>query len=363
MTEQLVDRFGRVHRDLRISLTDRCSLRCTYCMPADGVPWLARSTMLTTEEIVHVARVGVDLGITEIRLTGGEPLLRVDIVDVVRRLTALLGPSGRPPEVSLTTNALRLPGLASPLKDAGLSRVNISLDTLDRQKFLQLTRRDKLVETLAGIAAADAAGLHPVKINAVAMRGVNDDEVVELTRFAVDRGYQMRFIEQMPLDAGHTWDRNEMVTQAEILERLRGAFELTEVPGRGAAPAELWTVDGGPATVGVIASVTAPFCGACDRLRLTADGQLRACLFSQGETDTRSILRGGEAVPAQLGVGPDQALRIGTTAADRPAPIPADVDEALAEAYRRCLAGKKAGHDIDDPSFLQPDRPMSAIGG
>lgn len=355
----LADRFGREHRDLRISLTDRCSLRCTYCMPADGVPWLARSTMLSTDEIVHVARVGVDLGITEIRLTGGEPLLRVDIVDVVRRLAALPGS----PAVSLTTNALRLPGLASSLKDAGLSRVNISLDTLDRQKFLQLTRRDKLVETLAGIAAADAAGLHPVKINAVAMRGVNDDEVVALTRFAVSRGYQMRFIEQMPLDAGHTWDRTEMVTQAEILSRLTSAFTLTEVPGRGAAPAELWTVDGGPATVGVIASVTAPFCGACDRLRLTADGQLRACLFSQTETDTRAILRGSEAVPAQLGIGPDQAMRIGTAAAPRPVPAPEGVDEALAAAFRRCLAGKKAGHDIDDPSFLQPDRPMSAIGG
>ncbi|KQY46306.1 GTP 3',8-cyclase MoaA [Cellulomonas sp. Root137] len=362
MTEQLVDRFGRVHRDLRISLTDRCSLRCTYCMPAEGVPWLARSTMLSTEEIVHVARVGVSLGITEIRLTGGEPLLRVDIVDVVRRLTALTGPAGSP-EVSLTTNALRLPGLASDLKDAGLSRVNISLDTLDRAKFLSLTRRDKLVETLAGIAAADAAGLHPVKINAVAMRGVNDDEVVELTRFAVERGYQMRFIEQMPLDAGHTWDRAEMVTQAEILARLRAEFTLEEVPGRGAAPAELWTVDGGPATVGVIASVTAPFCGACDRLRLTADGQLRACLFSQTETNVRDLLRGSEEPPAQIGVGPGQAVRIGTDAPVRPAATPADVDTALADAYRRCLAGKKAGHDIDDPSFLQPDRPMSAIGG
>jgi len=332
----LTDRFGRVHRDLRISLTDRCSLRCTYCMPADGVPWLARSTMLTTDEIVQVARVGVENGITEIRLTGGEPLLRVDVVDVVRRLTALTGPSGSP-EVSLTTNALRLPALASPLRDAGLSRVNISLDTLDRARFISLTRRDRLVETLAGIAAADAAGLRPVKLNAVAMRGVNDDEVVALTRFAVDRGYQMRFIEQMPLDGGHTWDRTEMVTQAEILARLNAEFTLTEVPGRGAAPAELWTVDGGPATVGVIASVTAPFCGSCDRLRLTADGQLRACLFSQGETDVRSLVRSE-----------------GSTA---------DVDAAIADAYRRCLAGKKAGHDIDDPSFLQPTRPMSAIGG
>jgi cyclic pyranopterin phosphate synthase len=332
----LTDRFGRVHRDLRISLTDRCSLRCTYCMPADGVPWLARSTMLTTDEIVRVARVGVEHGITEIRLTGGEPLLRVDVVDVVRRLTALTGPTGSP-EVSLTTNALRLPALASPLADAGLSRVNISLDTLDRARFIELTRRDRLVETLAGIAAADAAGLAPVKINAVAMRGVNDDEVVALTRFAVDRGYQMRFIEQMPLDGGHTWDRTAMVTQAEILERLTAEFTLTEVPGRGSAPAELWTVDGGPATVGVIASVTAPFCGSCDRLRLTADGQLRACLFSQGETDVREIVRGDG--------------------------VPTAVDAAIADAYRRCLAGKKAGHDIDDPTFLQPTRPMSAIGG
>ncbi|CAM5787559.1 GTP 3',8-cyclase MoaA [Cellulomonas persica] len=333
----LVDRFGRAHHDLRISLTDRCSLRCTYCMPAEGVPWLARSTMLSTAEIVHVARVGVDLGIREIRLTGGEPLLRVDVVDVVRRLTALTTPDGAPVEVSLTTNALRLPALAAPLRDAGLTRVNISLDTLDRARFTELTRRDKLVETLAGIAAADAAGLHPVKINAVAMRGVNDDEVVALTRFAVERGYQMRFIEQMPLDGGHTWDRTEMVTQAEILERLRGAFRLTEVPGRGAAPAELWHVDGGPATVGVIASVSAPFCGACDRLRLTADGQLRACLFSQTEVDTREVLR--SEASADL------------------------VDEGLAAAYRQCLAGKKAGHDIDDPTFLQPRRPMSAIGG
>ncbi|MDM7830217.1 GTP 3',8-cyclase MoaA [Cellulomonas edaphi] len=325
----LVDRFGRPHHDLRISLTDRCSLRCTYCMPAEGVPWLARSTMLSTEEIIRVARVGVENGITEIRLTGGEPLLRVDVVDIVRRLTSLPGA----PEVSLTTNALRLPALAAPLKDAGLSRVNISLDTLDRTRFMELTRRDRLVETLAGIAAADAAGLHPVKINAVAMRGVNDDEVVALTRFAVDHGYQMRFIEQMPLDGGHTWDRTQMVTQAEILDRLTSAFTLTEVESRGAAPAELWYVDGGPQTVGVIASVTAPFCGACDRLRLTADGQLRACLFSEAEVDTRQILRTGGA------------------------------DEQLADAYRRCLAGKKAGHGIGEPGFHQPDRPMSAIGG
>ena len=328
----LVDRHGRVHRDLRISLTDRCSLRCTYCMPAEGVPWLAGSTMLSTGELVRIARVAVGLGITEVRLTGGEPLLRPDVVDVVARIAALSGPQGSP-EVSLTTNALRLPALAAPLRDAGLARVNISLDTLNRERFLALTRRDRLHDTLAGIAAARSVGFSPIKLNAVAMRGVNDDEVVDLVRFAVDNGYEMRFIEQMPLDAGHTWQRTSMGPQAEVLERLRTAFELTEVPGRGSAPAERWLVDGGPATVGVIASVTAPFCGACDRVRLTADGQLRSCLFARTETDLRTLLREG-----------------------------AD-DETLGTAIRTCLAGKKPGHDIDDPTFLQPDRPMSAIGG
>ena len=328
----LVDRFGRVHRDLRISLTDRCQLRCTYCLPAEGVPWLPGPTMLTTDELVRITRVAVGLGVTEIRLTGGEPLLRPDVVDVVRRLAQLTGPDG-PPEVSLTTNALRLPALAAPLADAGLARVNVSLDTVDPETFRALTRRDRLGQTLAGLAAADAAGLHPIKLNAVVMRGVNDEEVVELVRFAVDHGYQMRFIEQMPLDAGHTWDRREMVTQAEILDRLGTAFRLTPVPARGSAPAELWTIDDGPATVGVIASVSAPFCGACDRVRLTADGQLRACLFAREETDLRTLVREGHD------------------------------DPALEAAMRSCLAGKRAGHGIDDPAFLQPARPMNAIGG
>ncbi len=328
----LVDRFGRVHRDLRISLTDRCQLRCTYCLPAEGVPWLPGPTMLTTDELVRITRVAVGLGVTEIRLTGGEPLLRPDVVDVVRRLAQLTGPDG-PPEVSLTTNALRLPALAAPLADAGLARVNVSLDTVDPETFRALTRRDRLGQTLAGLAAADAAGLHPIKLNAVVMRGVNDEEVVELVRFAVDHGYQMRFIEQMPLDAGHTWDRREMVTQTEILDRLGTAFRLTPVPARGSAPAELWTIDDGPATVGVIASVSAPFCGACDRVRLTADGQLRACLFAREETDLRTLVREGHD------------------------------DAALEAAVRACLAGKRAGHGIDDPAFLQPARPMNAIGG
>ncbi len=328
----LTDRFGRVHRDLRISLTDRCSLRCTYCMPADGVPWLQRDTMLSTDEIVRIARVAVEMGIEEIRLTGGEPLLRADVVDVVDRLAHLTGPGGSP-EISLTTNALRLPQLASRLVDAGLTRVNVSLDTLRRDRFLELTRRDKLVETLAGIAAADAAGLSPIKINAVAMRGVNDDEVADLTRFCVDHGYQMRFIEQMPLDGGHTWDRKEMVTGEEILASLRAEWTLVERGDRGAAPAQVWDIAGTAASVGVIASVTAPFCGTCDRVRLTADGQLRACLFSREESDLRGLLRGG-----------------GT-------------DADLADAIAANLRLKRPGHDIDDPGFLQPDRPMSAIGG
>jgi len=329
----LVDRFGRVHRDLRISLTDRCSLRCTYCMPADGVPWLAKDTLLTTDELVRLAAVAVGLGITEVRLTGGEPLLRPDVVDVVARITALRCADGTPPEVSLTTNALRLPALAAPLAEAGLTRVNVSLDTLRADRFHALTRRDRLDDTLAGIAAADAAGFRPLKLNAVAMRGVNDDELVDLVRFAVDRGYEMRFIEQMPLDAGHTWDRRTMVTGPEILEHLAEAFTLTELPGRGSAPAERWLVDGGPATVGVIASVSAPFCGACDRVRLTADGQLRSCLFALDEHDLRSLLRGNAS------------------------------DDDLAAAIERCVRAKWAGHGINAVQFIRPRRSMSQIGG
>ncbi len=328
----LSDSFGRVHSDLRISLTDRCSLRCTYCMPADGVPWLPRDSMLSTEELVRVARVGVEAGIRAIRLTGGEPLLRPDVVDVVAALAALRGPHGAP-ELSLTTNALRLPELAAPLREAGLSRVNISLDTLRPDRFKELTRRDKFDETIAGIEAAREAGLSPIKLNTVAMYGVNDDEIVDLARFAVERGLHLRFIEQMPLDPGHTWDRQRMVTAGDIIAALEAEWTLTPAEDRGSAPAQRYLLDGGPATVGVIASVTAPFCGACDRLRLTADGQLRNCLFARTETDVRAALRSG---------GTD-----------------AQIDAAI----RECLAGKKAGHGIGDPEFRQPDRPMSAIGG
>lgn len=334
----LVDGFGRVHRDLRISLTDRCSLRCLYCMPAEGVPWLPKDTLLTTAEMARIARAAVAAGVREIRLTGGEPLLRPDVVDVVAALAELRAPddapdAGTPVELSLTTNGLALPRVAQRLVDAGLARVNISIDTLDRERFATLTRRDRLDDVIAGIDAALAAGLAPVKLNAVAMRGVNDDEIVTLTRFAVERGCEMRFIEQMPLDAGHVWDRVEMVDGQEILDVLAREFTLTPVGERGAAPAEKFLLDDGPATVGVIASVTAPFCGSCDRVRLTADGYLRSCLFAREETDLRSVVRSG-----------------------------AD-DDAIDAALRTCLAGKKAGHGIGEPGFEQPDRPMSAIGG
>lgn len=328
----LLDTYGRVHRDLRISLTDRCSLRCTYCMPEQGNEWLARSSILSTEEILRVAEVAARAGITTFRLTGGEPLLRADIREVVAGL-ARIRDAGHPVQIAMTTNGIRLPEFLPGLIEAGLDRVNISLDTLDRERFRQLTRRDRLHDVLAGIDAAARAGLRPLKLNAVAMRGVNDDELPELVAFALGHGAELRFIEQMPLDAGHTWSRESMVTREEILERLAERWQLTALLGRGGAPAERFLLDGGPATVGVIASVTAPFCGDCDRLRLTADGQLRNCLFSTTEYDLLPILRG-----------------------------PGD-DEAVERMLRACVWGKLPGHAIDDPAFLQPARGMNAIGG
>lgn len=329
---ELLDTHGRVHRDLRVSLTDKCNLRCTYCMPAEGLPWLPKDELLTTPELLTLVEAAVHAGITEVRLTGGEPLVRPDVVEIVAGISALEGPGGRP-EVSMTTNGLGLAKVADALADAGLARVNVSLDTLQPERFAEITRRDRFDDVVEGLAAADAAGLRPVKVNSVLQRGINDDEAVELTRWAVEHGYELRFIEQMPLDGGHAWQRSEMITGQEILGSLRSAFDLTEVPGRGAAPAERFLIDGGPATVGVIASVTMPFCGSCDRLRLTADGQLRSCLFARGETDLRGPLRAGASEPE----------------------IHALVHE--------CLQGKRPGHGIDEPGFLQPPRPMSAIGG
>ena len=344
----LVDTHGRVHRDLRISLTDRCSLRCTYCMPEQGNEWLAKTSILTLDEIERIARVAAAAGVTTFRLTGGEPLLRTDIVEIVRRLAAIEGPEG-PVQLAMTTNGIRLREALPGLIDAGLNRLNISIDTLDRDRFRALTRRDRLDDVLDGIAAAAASGLRPLKLNAVAMRGVNEDELVDLVAFAIAHGAELRFIEQMPLDAGHTWSRESMVTREEILDALAERWELTPIPGRGGAPAERFLLDGGPSTVGVIASVTAPFCGDCDRMRLTADGQLRNCLFSTTEYDLLPILRATGAASA--------------VSASAVSEVVEESDAGIDRMLRACVRGKLPGHAINDPSFLQPLRGMNAIGG
>jgi cyclic pyranopterin phosphate synthase len=328
----LIDRYGRTAVDLRVSLTDKCNLRCTYCMPAEGLEWLAQSDVLTDDEVNRLLAVAVErLGVTEVRFTGGEPLIRKGLVDIVEATAAL-----RPrPNISLTTNGIGLARIANDLVAAGLDRVNVSVDTLDPERFRALTRRDRHADVLKGLAAAAAAGLGPVKINSVLMRDINDDEPVRLLRFALDHGYELRFIEQMPLDAGHIWDRHTMVTADEILAQLQSEFRLLPDPAhRGAAPAETWLVDGyDGAKVGIIASVTRPFCGDCDRTRLTADGQVRNCLFGRDESDLRGALRAGAT------------------------------DDTIADMWRTAMFGKLPGHAIDDPSFLQPSRPMSAIGG
>ncbi len=339
----LGDAYGRVATDLRVSLTDRCNLRCQYCMPAEGLDWLPRADVLTDEETLRLIRVGVTrLGITTVRLTGGEPLLRRDLEWLVAAI-ADLDPA---PAIALTTNGIGLAERAATLAAAGLTRINISLDTLDPQTFKQITRRPRLADVLAGVEASVAAGLVPVKINTVLLRGVNDHEAYPLLEWALRTGVQLRFIEQMPLDAQHAWSRQEMITADEIRERLSAHVTLVEDEGdrarRGSAPAELFRVrgtehmdgvEGDDHRVGIIASVSKPFCGSCDRVRLTADGQLRNCLFARTESDLRATLRAGAT------------------------------DEELAEQWVRAVATKRPGHGIDDPSFLQPDRPMSAIGG
>src|SRR5579863_2576293 len=288
----LADSYGRVAADLRVSLTDRCNLRCAYCMPPEGLDWLPRPELLTDDEVVRLIRVAVELlGVREVRFTGGEPLLRRGLAGIVAR-TAELRPR---PEISLTTNAIGLARTAGALHAAGLDRINVSLDTLRPERFRKLARRDRLPDVLDGLAAAAEAGLVPVKVNAVLMRDLNDDEAPDLLRFCLDHGYELRFIEQMPLDAQHGWRRENMVTAEDILADLSGSFALKpdEPDDRGSAPAELFLVDGGPARVGVIGSVTRPFCGACDRVRLTADGQVRNCLFARTESDLRGPMRSG----------------------------------------------------------------------
>ncbi|MEU6345578.1 GTP 3',8-cyclase MoaA [Streptomyces sp. NPDC046977] len=328
----LLDTYGRIATDLRVSLTDRCNLRCTYCMPEEGLQWLGKPELLTDDEIVRLVRIAVTLlGVEDVRFTGGEPLLRPGLVGIVERCAAL-----EPrPRLSLTTNGVGLERTAAALRAAGLNRVNVSLDTLRPEVFQALTRRKRHHDVLRGLEAAREAGLTPVKVNSVLMRGVNDDEAPDLLAWALAEGYELRFIEQMPLDAQHGWQRSDMVTAEEILASLATKFALTPEPGeaRGHAPAERWLVDGGPARVGVIASVTRPFCRACDRTRLTADGQIRNCLFAREESDLRGALRSGAS------------------------------DEEIAASWKAAMWGKKAGSGLDDPAFLQPDRPMSAIGG
>ena len=329
----LLDEFGRRAEDLRVSLTDRCNLRCSYCMPAEGLPWLPREGLLTAAELARLISLAVTrLGVREVRFTGGEPLLRPDLEQVIAA-TAALTPR---PEISFTTNGIGLDRRIDGLRAAGLDRVNVSLDTLDPATFTTLTRRDRHADVLTGLQAARQAGLAPVKINAVLIRGVNDHEAADLLTFCHDHGYELRFIEQMPLDPQGAWDRDRLVTAAEILQCLTAAgFELTPVASheRGSAPAERWTVNGGPSTVGIIASVTRPFCRACDRTRLTADGQVKSCLFGQDEHDLRTLLRAGAT------------------------------DSELATAWAAAMAGKPAGGAITSSGFIQPARTMSAVGG
>lgn len=303
-------------------------------MPHDFAAWLPSEHLLTTDELLTVLEVGIAEGVEEVRLTGGEPLLRPDIVEIVQRISQL--PNA--PKLSLTTNGLRLAELALPLADAGLARVNVSLDTLNWERFKKLTFRDRIEDVFKGLVAARAAGLAPIKINSVLMRGVNDDEAVELLTWALREGFSLRFIEQMPLDAGGIWNRSTMVTADEMFAALSSEYSLTAVPTRGSAPAEEFYVDGGPETVGIIASVTRPFCGSCDRLRLTSDGQLRSCLFSLEEMDLRKVLR-------------SESLALG------------EIREEIRGRFQKTVIGKLPGHGINDPSFIQPSRPMSAIGG
>ena len=337
----LVDPFGRTIRDLRISVTDRCNFRCTYCMPAEGMQWLPRTEVLTFEEIERLARLFVErYGVDGIRLTGGEPTVRAHLPVLVAKLAQLKVPqtspspfAGRKPDLSMTTNGATFRLVAHELREAGLDRVNISLDTLQADRFIEMTRRDEMFRVLDGIEAAKEAGFSPVKINAVMQRGVNDDEIVALAEFGRERGVEVRFIEFMPLDAEGGWARNTVVSQDEIVAAIHAVYPLEQVPARGAAPADRWRYVDGKGLIGVIPTVTRPFCGDCDRVRLTADGQFRTCLFETREFDLRSLLRSGST------------------------------DDELATEIERAVGTKWAGHQINQVHFIRPKRSMSQIGG
>jgi len=330
----LVDSFGRVVRDLRISVTDRCNFRCTYCMPAEGMTWLDRSEVLTYEEIERVARICVEtFGVDSLRLTGGEPTVRAHLPQLISKLAALRLPDGTKPDIALTTNGATLRNIALELRNAGLDRINVSMDSLKPERFFAMTRRDELHNVLAGIAEAQIAGFSPMKVNAVVERGANDDEILDLVRYGRDNNVEVRFIEFMPLDATNEWERNKVVSQDEIVATIAAEFPLELMPARGAAPADRWRFLDGKGTVGVIPSVTHPFCGDCDRVRLTSDGQFRTCLFATDESDIRSLLRNG-----------------GT-------------DAEIAELIQVAVGAKWAGHQINQVNFIRPNRSMSQIGG
>ncbi len=327
MTTQLIDGFGRVHRDLRISVTDRCNFRCTYCMPQEGMQWQRREDLLSFEEIERVAQIMVErFGVNAIRLTGGEPTVRAKLSILVAKLAALNV------DLAMTTNGVTLPLLADELRAAGLVRINISLDSLRADRFEQLTRRNDLPRVLKGIDAALDAGFSPVKVNVVVMKGINDDEIVDFAHFGRDRGLVVRFIEFMPLDADEIWTNDQVMTQTEILNCLSSEFDLVPLE-RTSAPATRWRYADGGGEIGIVASVSQSFCESCDRVRITADGQFRNCLFATEETDVRALLRSGAS------------------------------DDDIAGALQRSVSSKWAGHSINQVHFIRPRRSMSEIGG
>jgi cyclic pyranopterin phosphate synthase len=327
----LVDTFGRIHDNLRISVTDRCNIRCFYCMPEEGVKFFDRHDVLSFEEIERFVRASVPLGITKLRLTGGEPLLRRDLPELIRKLVAIPGIR----DIALTTNAVLLEQYAVPLREAGLRRLNIHLDTLDREKFKQITRRDDLPKVMAGIDAAVNAGFEKIKINVVAVKGLIEPDIVPMARYCRERGFEPRFIEFMPLDSQAIWERRQVLTADEMIAQLSsevGALEA--VPDADPrAPATEYRYKDGSGTVGFIASISKPFCLNCNRIRLTSDGKLRYCLFAIEEMDVKGLLRNGAS------------------------------DEDIQAAIRKNVADKWLGHEINSPKFVPPPRPMYAIGG
>jgi cyclic pyranopterin phosphate synthase len=329
VTEPLIDGFGRVVSDLRVSVVDRCNLRCTYCMPAEGLPWLSKQEVLTVDEIDRLVRLMAGLGVREVKLTGGEPTVRPELVEIVARLRSVEPAL----DLSITTNGYLLDRLATPLKEAGLDRATVSCDSLLRHRFAEMTRRDALDRVLAGLHAARRAGLDPVKVNCVVIGGTNEDEAVSFAHLARETGVEVRFIEYMPLDADRAWERDRVVPSRDLHDRIEAAFPLVPADGGPQPAARYRFADGAPGAVGFISSVTEPFCDTCNRVRITADGQFRSCLFTLDEFDLRGPLRAGAS------------------------------DGELEAVVRRAVAAKWAGHRIDHPDFVRPARSMSMIGG